>query len=232
VGLSLSSDMSGVKLIGMGVGASRPTFTFSHASAAYFWFNGSDNIVVDNIRFHANAADVAVAFYVDGTDITFRNCVFTEDTNLNFAVLFSVSYAGDNTADGFIFENCMAYLPDSNNTRCLRLTGSTDGCIIRNNILMGDWSLCAVQRGGGTGSAGVNHCTPLFILDNVVYDHSTAGNNYLISNASTGIAARNLGSTRSGSAVGGVKADAMGKCQNFGSRSTLDANGILDPVAT
>lgn len=99
---SIAHDVAGVKVVGLGEGEFRPTFTFGAAAATITVSaaNGS----WENCRFVANFADVASAFTLTtATGFTLRGNDFLDTSSiLNFLVCVTTS-ATNNQADGLSF---------------------------------------------------------------------------------------------------------------------------------
>lgn len=99
---SIAHDVAGVKVVGLGQGDFRPTFTFGAAAATITVSaaNGS----WENCRFVANFADVASAFTLTtATGFTLRGNDFLDTSSiLNFLVCVTTS-ATNNQADGLSF---------------------------------------------------------------------------------------------------------------------------------
>ena len=66
-------DLAGVKIVGLGWGANRPTFTFAHADAQVNI--GAASVWLENLRFIAGITGVIAGVQVEGkTDFVCRNC--------------------------------------------------------------------------------------------------------------------------------------------------------------
>lgn len=96
---SIAHDVAGVKILGLGSGENRPTFTFSTAAATVTV--SAANCSWENVRLVANFADVVSAFTLTtATGFTVRGCDFLDTaSNLNFLVGVTTS-ATNNQSDG------------------------------------------------------------------------------------------------------------------------------------
>jgi len=115
---SIAHDVAGVKIIGLGNGDNRPTFTFSTAAATITV--SADNCGWENCRFVANFADVvsaftlttAAGFTLKGNDfldtssiLNFLVCVTTSGTNNqsdSLSVIGNYWYSLAATAGAFV----------------------------------------------------------------------------------------------------------------------------------
>ena len=105
---TLSLNVAGVAIIGLGAGSLRPTFTFTTATSANIPVTAA-NMSVQNILFSCNFAAVASAFTATGTatptDFAIDNCEFRDLSSvLNFVAIFTGN-ATANSCDGFSFTN-------------------------------------------------------------------------------------------------------------------------------
>lgn len=105
-GLVLSK--AGVALIGLGVGALRPTITLDTANTASITVTAS-NVTVSNFLFKANFLNIATCFSIANaqvaTDLTIDNCEFKDNSIiLNFVACVKVGTTA-NIADGLTLTN-------------------------------------------------------------------------------------------------------------------------------
>lgn len=105
---SIAFDVAGIRIIGLGNGLNRPTFTFGAAAATITV--SAANCSWSNCHFIANFADVASAFTLS-TAKDFRcdgNSFIATSSILNFLSLV-VTNATNNDADGLTFTNNWYY---------------------------------------------------------------------------------------------------------------------------
>jgi hypothetical protein len=105
---SIALDVAGVRVVGLGVGDLRPTFTFG-AAAATIQVSAA-NISWENCRMVANFADVASAFTTAAAKgFKVINCDFLDTSSiLNFLCCVTTS-STDNAADGLTFNGNYVY---------------------------------------------------------------------------------------------------------------------------
>jgi hypothetical protein len=219
----LDLDVAGITILGVGHGVDQPTVTFDTATTADMDVDAA-SIVVENIHFKANYADVAAAIDVNATDFTLRSCRFSEaSTNMN--ALIWVQDAAAAASDRITIENCRAVgILDAANTHFVNFAGTGTGHVVRDNTLIGDWGTMAV---GGAG----------------VITYCEISNNFIMNEASDNDACINVAATATGviayNACGGAAAQANGiasgdttTIENYYGVHTEDLSGILDPVVT
>jgi hypothetical protein len=216
----LDLDVAGISIIGIGNGTDTPTVTLGTAGTADVDVDAA-NILIENIHFKAAVADVAVCIDVNATDCTIRKCRFTEAAdNQNF--LICILGAAAAASDRLIVEDCFCIQDDAANTSFVSLPGTSKGCIIRRNTIIGDFGSGAILAAGV-----VVFCV---VVDNVIYN-AASDNDSCISLAGTGICMRNLACGAAAQA-NGITAATWAKCENYYGVISEDLNGILEPIAT
>ena len=201
------ADVAGIAIIGLGWGASRPTFTFNHANAQVNV--GAASVRIENLRFVTSITAVVSAVQVEGvTDAVFKNCEW---------------YWGDTTGDDFIIsleleagshraliEGCrfMAEPAVAGAAVAIKLTDASNNVVIRGCEFMGDYATACVN-GITALSQG------LMFLDNLVHN-TDAGEPYLeVLTGTTGVIANTRGLASGATVAANAVADAMAHCENF-----------------
>ena len=217
-------DTAGVTFRGQGRGDLRPTITLDTDVLADIDIDAA-NICFDNLRFVANFLDIAAAIDVNADGFTCKNCEFV-DTSASLNAKIWILGAAAGASDRMIVEGCEFYAFGTANTAAISLPGTPDRCVIRDNILVGDWGTAAIL------AAGI--CTNLSILRNVISNLDAGDDKGInIVDTSTGIIAYNGVGARetdntTDNITGGTK---MVLIQNY-SVDEGDRSGVLDPVAT
>lgn len=216
---ALTLDIAGVTIIGIGDGAAQPTITLTDAASTIVVSGAS--VVVENFNLIANDDDVLICFQVNATDFTCRGCRFTgAAATKNFHACFTD--AGANESDRMIVEDCVAILTDAANTHFVNWTAAQDGCIVRRNLLMGDWATMCI------GGAGV--VTFATIVDNDIANADNANDGCVSLDATaTGICARNMGCAAAAQG-NGFAATALALSENYYGVVSEDLSAILDPA--
>lgn len=107
----LTLSQSGLYIIGMGTGITRPTLTWKTSTAAQIIVSGS-NVVFDNFVFDFTGIDAVVAaLSVTGTDVAFVNSTFLTNSGTTGVVKGILTAA---TATRFRVENCLFFGPATN----------------------------------------------------------------------------------------------------------------------
>lgn len=102
---TITADVAGISIIGLGAGLLRPTITYTTAAAGTFAVSGA-NITIKNMIFNANFADIVAAVVVTGKDFTLEGCLFKEQAaNMNFLTCIATG-AVANGADGLSVIRC------------------------------------------------------------------------------------------------------------------------------
>ncbi len=218
----LALDVAGITIIGLGDGTDTPTVTLDTIVSADVDVDAA-NVTIENIHFKSGFADVAVCLDVNATDFTCRRCRFTEAADdQNFKVCIQDAAAA--ASDRITVENCYALQDDAVNTHFINFAGTPKGCIVRDNILIGDWGTMAI---GGAGI--IVFCT---IVDNVIYNAASDNDSCInLAATATGIVMRNLCGGAAAQA-NGVTATACAIAENYYGVISEDLSAILDPIAT
>lgn len=139
---TLSFNKAGVAIIGLGAGASRPTFTFT-AAAANIPLTAA-NMSIQNLLFVANFADVASFMTATSTntpkDFAVDNCEFRDTSAILNAISVITGNATANSMDGLSFTaNRISSLGTTAATTAIKLASATDRVTICDNY--GNWAV-------------------------------------------------------------------------------------------
>lgn len=119
----LTVSKAGLRFIGLGEGAKRPTFTWN-ATASQIIVSGA-NTAFDNMRFDFTGIDAVVAAVsITATDVSFTNCEVITNSASAGVVLGFVTAA---TATRFRFENNFCYGPATN-------SGTTTTAVVKHEV--------------------------------------------------------------------------------------------------
>jgi len=228
---SIAHDVAGVKVVGLGQGDFRPTFTFSTAAATITVSaaNGS----WENCRFVANFADVVSAFTLgNATGFTIKNSDFLDTSSiLNF--LSCVTTSGtNNQADGLAFLGNYVYGLAATDGAVVSILANTLRLQVSDNIV----DKAATNNAGHLVTSSSKILGGVRILRNIL---TVVG----ASNASAGILFTGTGATSSGvlgfnnasslDTTGGIIMSAstgISPMQNYLS-GAVDKSGTLNPTA-
>jgi len=215
------ADVAGIKIVGLGWGASRPTFTFS-ATASQVNI-GAASVWLENLRFIAGVSAVVSGVQVEGvTDFVCKNCEFDYGGTTGWDFVISLELeAGSHRA--IIEDNIFRTEPATAGPNdFISLVGVSNSVTIRNNQFYGDCAVASVL----TNDASLH----LTFLDNIVFNENDS-EPYLETNAgTTGVNANTRGYARVSTISDNVVGAAMAHCENF-TVNTLGTLAIIKGAA-
>jgi hypothetical protein len=102
-----AADVIGVHIIGLGEGALRPTFTFSHTGAACTI--SAANVTLENVILVCGVDSVTAPLTISAADVTLRNVEYRDAANVEFVVGVTTTNAADRLhIDGLHYRGDMA----------------------------------------------------------------------------------------------------------------------------
>ena len=130
-------DIAGVKVIGLGTGETRPTFTITHVDATCVI--GAANCSIHNIRFIGGVADLVTILEVEAAAVgTVIDNNYFADTAAGTETLIAVAVAAN--ADRMrITDNHFNMFVGGDATDCIAFAGGSDSTVIDGNIMVGQW---------------------------------------------------------------------------------------------
>lgn len=154
------ADKSGVKIIGMGVGENRPTFTYDTSTDE--GVIGADDVSIENCIFLAHVTSVAHAIDVEtgAENFVIKNCDFVVDTEATDEFLDTITIAAN--CDNGLIENCRFYMGGGGAQSAINYAGA-DYLRIVDNEIYGDYAVGCIES-ATTVSVMVT------IKDNVLYN--------------------------------------------------------------
>lgn len=202
------ADVAGIRIIGLGWGALRPTFNFTATASKVSV--GAANVTIQNVRFVAGISAVVVGVNVEaaGVDCQIRDCEWYWGGTTGFDFLQSLNInVGAHRA---VVNNCrfLAEPAVAGASTAIQLVGAVHNVRVTNCEFMGDYSL-ACMSGITTLSQG------LMFLDNLVHN-TDASEPYLeVLTGTTGVIANTRGLASGATVAANAVADAMAHCENF-----------------
>lgn len=219
-GIALSQ--SGLTIIGLGVGSTRPTFTWS-ATASTWTIAGSNN-VISNIRCTSSVDEMVVMFQVTGSNVTLDRVDHFETASAQ-----TIAFATFATGTDCTVQNCQHYQANAAAATQIWITATSNTRFkLLNNIFM----LALKDAAAGAVFFGVTS-TNILIRGNTIKltGYSAALLSALLSlNTTTGQVEYN---NIYADVAANTTINDMPGCasyQNF-CTNALDKSGILDPVA-
>ncbi len=176
---SIVSGIAGVRVIGLGIGRSRPVFTYT-ATAGSLEMNAA-NCTFENCVFVASVSAVVVGVNFDAADVSMIDCEFDfEATGDDFITGIDIDAVDRASVTGcrFIAENGVTGMAEA-----IRLD-TADEAVIRNNNFTGDFTDgCIVMEGAASNSVDVSgnrmwngHANGRYIVNSVASDGLFDGN--------------------------------------------------------
>jgi hypothetical protein len=233
---TLSMNVAGVAIIGLGVGSSRPTLTFTAATANIPIT--AANMVLQNFLFVANFADVASVFTATGTatpkDLTIDKCEFRDTSSILNFISVVTGNATANSLDGLNFtRNRISSLGTTAATTALKPLSATDRMTVTDNY--GNWAV--LNDTAAMVAGGANNLTNFDFGRNVLQrpNTSSTGGSFISSSstACTGHCYDNymyqLDNTAGIWIATGTK---LGFSNNFSPiTGAADKSGLINPAA-
>lgn len=142
---ALTLSVAGVKIIGLGFGVMRPTFTLGTSATATINVT-ANSVQFKNVLFVANVADCASCFTLTtAKDFTLVECEFRDTSAiLNFLYIIDTNTTS-NAADGIFMQNCKRIgLGATTNTGIVKMDGTNDRFTV-----IGCYFAHAAVTGGG-----------------------------------------------------------------------------------
>ena len=201
-------DKIGIRIIGLGQGALRPTFTFADTDATVAI--GAASVHLENMRFVAGLSAVVVGIDIEAaaTDCTIKDCEFYwgGTTTWDFVRTVIVRAAAHRAT----FENCR-FLNEpavAGNSSSIEIVGATHNCRVIGCEFMGDSSLACISQ-------ITPACEGLMVINCLVHN-TDAGEPYLeVTTGTTGVYANCRGQAGGATVAANAVADSMSSCNNF-----------------
>jgi len=187
---SITLDVAGVWVYGLGWGASRPTITFGALAATLAMT--ADNCRVSNLRFDLGtvATTVTAAITMTGDDLIVEDCETVVHATSQFTSLISagVTTAGSNRS--IIRNNKLRSLHTAGATSGLLLTGCDD-LVIEGNLISGHFGEHAIDN---TTAGTADEILRATISGNFIKNDSTTAGDLAVEldGSATGIFANNM----------------------------------------
>lgn len=202
------ADVAGIRIIGLGQGDSRPTFTFSATGSTAAV--GAAGVLIENLRFVAGVSAVVVGLSLEGTadGSVIRGCEFYWGGTTGYDFVDSLIIAAG--AHRVTVEGCrfLAEPAVAGAATAIKISGASHNVRVLGNEFMGDYST-ACLNGITTLSQG------LMFIDNFVHN-TDSGEPYLeVLTGTTGIISGTRGLASASTIAANAVADAMAHCENF-----------------
>lgn len=211
---------AGVKVIGLGVGSNRPTFTFTTVNTATITVNAA-NFGFENCIFDlTGVAALAAGWTVTAAEFFLSRCLVTQANSTNQGVL-GVSLGAN--ANRVTIENCEWIANTAGATAAIQGVVAADRLNVLDCIFNGDTT--AFIRNTTVAWTRAN------ILRNYFYNLGS-GKSVIVDAATTGFCAYNTSYVAANIAAGGsITAAGMLKAQNFAQEAAgIATSAVVDPA--
>lgn len=222
----IACDRAGVAIVGLGRGSLRPTITLNTAVTASATISAA-NVMLHNLIFSANFADITQIIDVTATDAHIDKCEFVATAvDMNWVDVISATGAA-NTADGLTITGCKAFGLDDANNSFLQITDDIARIWIRDNTAVHDNAnaLAFIKQATGkdivNGMIKDNSYSSLLTAVDVLVDNDTTAN--------SGFAIGNFASHADTAGEVLVDADGLGLFDNKGT-GVITASGYILPA--
>ncbi len=213
-------DKAAVSVIGLGEGFKRPAFKLGHVDATVKM--AAAGCRISNIRIMSTLADIKTGLEITVGGSVVDNCYFGGTTSKEFLITIAVSADADELV---IQGNHIVAVPGDEGTSCINFAGGSDHTIIKDNMLLGDWTTDSAID--ASTAASVN----LVILNNyIVNNDDTTGLCYKGHGSSTGF----IGGNFMAGAVNNTQTNntvTKMHCSETYGNDAANTTGILTPAA-
>ncbi len=140
--------VAGVRVVGLGAGANRPTYTFTTAAAATMTVDAA-NVTIENVVFVCSIDQQTAMLDVNADDCTVKHCEFRADATYQPLTFIDLTSAAANGADRLTVADCIILSPTAGATQGIELGEVNDGVTLRHNWIYGDFSGAGVHNPTG-----------------------------------------------------------------------------------
>ncbi len=223
----IAQDIAGVRVIGLGQGADRPTFTFTTADTAT-WLVSAASSWIENVILLSGLNAVANNVSITGADCTLKNVEIQDGSaTVEFAGSILTSAAADRLLiDGLVYRGFTA---GDTCTRVVQVVGLND-CIIRNSYFYGEISTSVVDITTNCIDLLVDNC--YFYNDNVALSKNVkdtaGGSTWSVTHCFDGKGGYGF----SGSSTLPLAADDISAVTSFATASSTAVSGLTSSAVT
>lgn len=214
----IDADVAGLKIIGLGYGARRPTITFDTDTGADFDVDAAE-IYIANLIFQNDIDSQAIVLDVNAAGCTVENCDFLEGSSKQYLIGIDIA------EDRCTVRNCYFKSVATGAASAIKIAAAKDRITIVDNEVFGDFSDACIHNPTG------NVATRLSIRGNTLTNLQSGDHAIELVSACTGVIAWNVVNS-SLAAVETATAVDPGACyciENYGGNAT-DVSGVLNPA--
>lgn len=135
---TITADVAGINIIGLGVGENRPVLTSTTATAASFLVS-ADDVYIANMVFKCNIASQLAVLDCNAKRTHVVGCLFSEG-NQTAITFIDINGGAENACDGVQILDCVFYSPTSGNHVSMIELGEVAADIVIDGCKFGDYS--------------------------------------------------------------------------------------------
>lgn len=140
---AIDFDVAGISVIGLGKGSKMPRLDYTNAAGEVAI--GADNILLQNLNFHANVTDVLIGVDIeDGVDYAvIKDCLFDVEAEATDEFAICIRLTNDNTRCKII--NNVFNMGLGGAVSAIKLDADTAYTLIKGNAILGDYSTACIN---------------------------------------------------------------------------------------
>lgn len=177
---AITCDVQGIKVIGLGEGADRPTITSTNALGSVVL---TCTTWLENIIFSSGIDATVNMINVADPDCVIKDCLFVDTVDQATDMIVTVADSDRLLIEGCVFRQAVVAGPNS----AIALVASDD-VVIRNCVFTGDYAVGAIDfRGTASAGANIHDCkiwtynaADIAIIDTITGSTGTIGPNLQI----------------------------------------------------
>lgn len=217
---TITIDVAGITIIGLGTGTLRPTISFTTAATATVAISAA-NVTISNVIFNYVGVDaIATGINVTGANCHINKCKFVMADGTNQAVQ---AITGGTGATSLKVTECEFLAPNAGATAAIYSAVALDDVQIGGCYFYGDFSTAAITN-------VTNAWTLCRIWENQYYGTNATEPIFDVVSTATGLAWRNYIAVATLSNGLSTVGDGIFKFENYATEVGTSA-GILDPAA-
>ena len=221
---AIACATAGVKVIGLGWGSARPTFTLDETDAT--WTITAAGVYIKNIRVTSGVAELVNMFTVSGADVTLDKVDFLDAGATFTTIQFLLTTTA---ADRLMLENCHHWKGTAAAATevWIELIGIDGASLLKNRISAVLRNHADAHILGGSSAASLG----LYIDDNRFDQRGGTTQDEIVDlfAGTTGLYSNNQAFGDVGTLAGAIKIADMAAAQSFVT-TTVSKHGIIDPV--
>jgi hypothetical protein len=231
----ITLDVNGVAIVGLGVGAGRPTITFDTANTARISWT-ADQCTMKGINFVGNFLSIATCILNSGgRDWTIEDCDFSDTSAIKGFLAAVTTTVSTNSDNGWFVGNSRSADATTTPGTALKVANTTNKLTVKNNVF---WHSVIEENIAVVLDHAALVVNELLMTDNIIYSVNAAQTTegFLIKTSATtgsGIVARNFVRSQDPSAAIMITAGAVqyGPFENYFTGETTLASGVILPAA-